>query len=246
MDADDWMHRERLAAQCQALERDPTLDAVGCHVRCFPRSAMGAGMRAYESWLNGVASPEDVRREAFVECPVAHPSLAIRSALLRELGYRECGWPEDYDLLLRLLSRGERLGVVPRRLLAWRQRDSRLSRVHSAYSDGSFTECKAAFLAAGFLARGGSYLLWGHGGTGRALKRALRAHGKCPSAIVEVHPGRLGNRIDGAPVIAPAELRGRPREPLVVSVAGAEARGRIRAELARQGFAETVDYVCAA
>ena len=34
--------------------------------------------------------------------------------------------------------------------------------------------------------------------------------------------------------------------PLVVSVAGATARARIRAELARQGYRECVDYVCAA
>lgn len=29
MDADDWMHRDRLALQCALLDREPGLDAVG-------------------------------------------------------------------------------------------------------------------------------------------------------------------------------------------------------------------------
>jgi hypothetical protein len=40
---------------------------------------------------------------------------------------------------------------------------------------------------------------------------------------------------------------GAPRGiPLVASVAGAESRALIRAELARLGWRECVDYVCAA
>jgi hypothetical protein len=187
-----------------------------------------------------------VRAEAFVECPVAHPALAIRTPLLRALGWRECGWPEDYDLVLRLLARGDAIGVVPRRLLSWRERPDRLSRTSPLYGAERFTACKAAFLAQGLLAGGERYLLWGHGPTGRALKRALAAHGKEPSAIVEVHPRRLGQRIAGVPVIAPATLAARAREPLVVAVAGAEARGLIRAELSRLGFRESSDFVCAA
>ena len=82
--------------------------------------------------------------------------------------------------------------------------------------------------------------------TGRALSRALEAHGRFASAIVEVHPRRLGRTIRGAPVIPPDALAARRGQPVVVSVAGAEARALIRAELARLGFRETQDYVCAA
>jgi glycosyltransferase involved in cell wall biosynthesis len=246
MDADDWMHRERLAAQQAALDADSDLAAVGCRVRLFPRSGLADGMRSYERWLAGICSPDDVRREAFVECPVAHPTLAIRAALLAELRYRDQGWPEDYDLLHRLLARGERIGVLPRRLLAWRQREGRLSRTHPSYATERFTACKASFLATGFLAKSERYVLWGYGSTGRALLRALRVRGRTASAIVELHPGRLGNRIQGAPVLPPQALASRDREPIVVSVAGETPRSQIRAELARMGFQETRDYVCAA
>lgn len=246
MDADDVMHRERLAAQVAALAAAPGLAAVGCHVRLFPRRGLREGRRAYEAWLNGIRDADAVRAEAFVECPVAHPTLMARAEVLRALGYRDCGWPEDYDLVLRLLARGAGVGVVPRRLLAWRDHPRRLSRTSPAYGLDRFAACKAAFLAAGPLAAGPRYILWGYGATGRLLRRALAARGREPAYIVELHPGRLGKTIHGAPVIAPETLPGLPRLPIVVSVAGAPAREQIRGALAAMGFAELRDFVCAA
>jgi glycosyltransferase involved in cell wall biosynthesis len=246
MDADDLMHGRRLRDQLELLEARPGWDALGCHVRLFPRSGLGPGSRAYERWLNGIDSPEAVRREAFVECPVAHPTLMIRRDVLSSLRYRDRGWPEDYDLVLRLLAAGRTIGILPRRRLAWRERPGRLSRHSAAYAPESFTRCKAAFLADGFLAGDEEYLLWGYGGTGRRLRRALLAHGKRPSRIIELHPGRLGNYIHGAPVVPPSELPHRPGPPLVVSVAGQEARRQIRERLTALGYRETTDYVCAA
>ncbi len=246
MDADDLMHRHRLAAQTRALWADPRLAAVGCHVRLFPRRHLRPGRRAYERWLNGLDSAARVRQDAFVECPVAHPTLMMRRALLMDLGYRDCGWPEDYDLLLRALTCGWRVGVVPRRLLSWRDAPQRLSRTHPAYGLARFTACKAAFLAAHFLAAADTYVLWGFGSTGKALRRALLLHGKTPSHIIELHPGRLGRRIHGAPVVPPQALPGLPRRPLIASVAGEQARGEIRDTLGGMGFVESRDFVCAA
>jgi hypothetical protein len=203
-------------------------------------------MRSYERWLNAIDSRERVRADAYVECPIAHPTLLIRREVLVELGYRNLGWPEDYDLFLRLLGGGHAVEVVPQRLLAWRCGPERLSRTSDAYGIDRFTACKASFLANSFLARRDHYVLWGYGGTGRALQRALREHGKAPAAIVELHPRRLGNHIHGAPVIAPHALEAWRHLPLVASVAGDAARDRIRAALSRMGYRELLDYVCAA
>jgi cellulose synthase/poly-beta-1,6-N-acetylglucosamine synthase-like glycosyltransferase len=246
MDADDLMHRARLREQVAALEAHPDLAAVGCHVRLFPRGALAQGMRAYERWLRSIDSPRRVREEAFVECPLAHPTLMVRREVLQALRYRQCGWPEDYDLVLRLLEGGEHLSVVPRRLLCWRHGPDRLSHTSPVYSIASFTACKACFLARGFLSARESYVLWGYGATGKALRAALCEHGKRPSAIVELHPGRIGTEIHGAPVIHPEELESRPLQPLVVSVAGAAARGEIRSALTALGYRELRDFVCAA
>jgi hypothetical protein len=78
------------------------------------------------------------------------------------------------------------------------------------------------------------------------LARALRGHAKHPAVIIELHPGRIGKRIQGARVIAPDALERELGMPLIVSVAGETARAQIRAALAKLGFRETLDFVCAA
>jgi hypothetical protein len=241
------MHRDRLAAQAAALDADASLAGVGAHVRCFPRAGLQDGLRDYEAWLRAIDTPERVACERFVECPLPHPTWMLRRAVYARLGgYRDRGWPEDYDLLLRLVHAGLRMGVVARRLLAWRDRPERMWRSHAAYAPERFLACKAHFLARGPLRHAEAYLLWGHGETGRALRRALEAEGKRPAAIVELHPRRLGNVIHGAPVVRPESISSLPRLPLVASVSGAHARAEIRRFCERAGLREGADFVVAA
>jgi glycosyltransferase involved in cell wall biosynthesis len=246
MDADDWMHRDRLALQCTALEENFDLDALGCWPRIYPRRTLREGRRRYEDWLRSLHTAERIWQDRFIECPIAHPTLAIRRARLMELGYRDRGWPEDYDLLLRLLRRGPRVGIIPRSLLGWHDRPDRLSRNDPRYALDRFTACRAWHLHRDFLADAPSYILWGHGPTGRALRGELAELGHQPSAIVEVHPRRIGETIGGAPVIDPAALAQQPPYPVVVSVAGAEPRGEIRAALEAMEIREGIRFVCAA
>ncbi len=89
-------------------------------------------------------------------------------------------------------------------------------------------------------------MLWGFGDTGKALSQALARRDKHPSAIIELHPGRLGQLIRGVRVVPPEALRSLRAEPIVVSVAGLTPRTEIRAALAEMGFTELRDFVCAA
>jgi glycosyltransferase involved in cell wall biosynthesis len=246
MDADDLMQRRRLERQRAALEAHADWAGVGCHVRLFPRRGMTDGLRSYERWLSSIRDASDVAREAFVECPLAHPSLMLRREVLERARYRDIAWPEDYDLVLRLLEAGQRLGVVPERLLHWRDGVGRLSRNSARYSIAAFVACKAEFVARGFLKNVERYVLWGYGATGKALADELARHGKHPAAIVELHPGRLGQLIRGVRVIPPSALTSRSREPILVSVAGVRPRTEIRDALASMDLREGVDFICCA
>ena len=245
MDADDWMHRDRLGLQVARLVAEPGLAAVGTHVRLFPRP-LTDGMRQYENWLNSLRSADDVAANAFIECPVAHPTMMIRRSVIDRFRYREAGWPEDYDLVLRLLAAGERIGIVDRRLHGWRDAPGRLSRTDPVYRHDRFTACKARFLADGFLAGSERYVLCGYGDTGRALRGALAAHGRTPACIVDVHPGRIGNAIHGAPVVSPEALAQPTDLPIIGSVAGEGPRTALRRTLAGMGYREGEDFICAA
>jgi hypothetical protein len=174
----------------------------------------------------------------------------LRGDVFRQYGYRERGWPEDYELLLRLHADGHRLGVVPRRLLCWRDSPGRLSRRDERYAEQRFVAAKAHYLAHGWLRERPGYILWGYGATGRALSKALHEHGRQPRAIVEVHPGRLGQRIQGAPVIPPEQLLEARAAlgglPIVVSVAHEGPRAQVRRALAALQLRERLDFICAA
>ncbi len=246
LDSDDVAHSRRLDLQVAALEERGSLCAVGTHVKMFPRRILSDGLLSYERWLTSIRCEADVRREVFIECPIAHPTLCIRREVLARYGYRNLGFPEDYDLVLRLVADGKEIGIVGRRLVGWRDRPDRLSRTSTHCRQDRIVACKAHHLARGFLSAGPEYVLWGYGDTGRVLCRALAHEGKRPTHIVEVHPGRIGQKIAGARVIAFDELSQIPRRPLVVSVAGESARAEIRAALVDTGFTELDDFVCAA
>ena len=247
-DADDKMRRERLAMQFEHLENTPELSGLGCHVRLFPRVGLTTGRVAYETWINSLSAESDVSRDRFVECPLAHPTFFMRREVFERFRYRDMPWPEDYDLLLRLLGAGLRLATVPRKLLLWRDSDARLSRTDARYGQSRFVDCKAYFLVKDWLKDELHYILWGYGDTGRLLCRALARYGRLPECIVERHPRRIGQRIFGAHVIAPEALNqlSLPRRKIIVSVACAGPRADVRRTARELGLVEGVDYLCAA
>lgn len=247
MDADDVAHPGRLGHQVSLLEERPDLAACGTGVRYVPREGIGSGLRRYEAWLNGLQSSEEVRRALFVECPVAHPTLMVRAPALRELGgYRNRGWPEDYDLLLRLHEAGMRAANVGRRLLLWRRGEDRLSRTSPAYSREAFRRCRVHFLLRGALPSERPLVVWGAGSVGKRFGRELREQGGEIGAWVDVDPRKIGQEIHGLTVLAPDDLPGDGapgRSPYVLIAVGAPgARDEIRDELSAMGLRELRDF----
>jgi hypothetical protein len=247
MDADDVAHPARLALQVEALGADPALAAVGARVRLFPRREVRAGMMRYAGWLNGLTSPELVRRDLFVEAPLVHPAAAIRrDALLAAGGWRDGPFPEDYDLWLRLAAAGGALTNLPVRLLDWRESPGRLTRTDPRYAIARHVALKCAFLARGPLAGRREVALWGAGETGKAFADALLREGIGVALFVEVDRRKIGGTVRGAPVIGYEEVARARGLPLLVAVGAPGARDLIRAELGKAGFSEVEDYRCVA
>jgi hypothetical protein len=247
MDADDVALPERLAVQVEALDADPFLVACGGRVELFPREAVRDGMRRYETWVNGLVTAELAARDAFVECPVPHPTLVARTEAIAAVGgYRDPGWPEDYDLLLRLHARGLAFRNVPEVVLRWREHPARLSRRDGAYAQEAFVRCKVHHLRTTLLRGRPGAVVWGAGPVGKAFARELLAQGERVLAFVEVDPRKLGKRIHGAPVV-PVDEAPRFREGLSLgAVAGTAGREQIRRMVASQGAREGTDFVAVA
>jgi hypothetical protein len=223
-------------------------DVLGCQIHYFPEEAVAGGARRYEVWLNELVTPEEHARDLFIECPLAHPTFMMPRALLESVGgYRARGWPEDYDLILRLWRRGARLAKVPERLFLWREAPGRTSRTHADYHADAFRRCKAHHLSRSYLAGGRPALIWGGGPFGKLLARELLAQGVPLRGFVDLSPRRIGQVIYGAPVLSqPEAFRLRGQAFGIAAVGQSGARAEIRAAMAQAGWIETIDFCCAA
>lgn len=247
MDADDVSAPTRLAEQLALMEADPALVACGTGVEYFPDESVRDGARRYQDWLNAAHAPEEIEREIFVECPLAHPTFFLRAdAVSRVGGYQDHGWPEDYDLLLRLWAGGGRLAQVPAPLLRWRESAGRLSRTDSRYAPEAFLACKVHHLRATLLRGRDGVVVWGAGPVGKAAARALLDAGTKLRAFVEVDPRKVGQEIHGAPVLD-TESGVRIGDALHLAAVGqAGARERIRDTLRGAALSELRDFVAIA
>ena len=129
-------------------------------------------------------------REVFVESPVCHPTFAMRTAVLRQLGgYREGPFPEDYDLVLRIHRAGLGIRKLPFVGLSWRHADGRLTFRDPRYSVDAFRELKITHLLPILGLETRPIVLWGAGRDGVSRTRhrhRLRGPG-LPDRIAASH-----------------------------------------------------------
>jgi glycosyltransferase involved in cell wall biosynthesis len=247
MDADDLAHPKRLALQLAFLEQHPEIAVVGCRVRGYPPEDVRQGFSIYLDWQNSLLTNEDIRREMFIESPLAHPSVIVRKEWLFKVGgYQEHGWPEDYDLWLRLYLAGAGFAKLPDILLDWREHITRLTRQDSRYSLENFLRAKAYYLVRGPLLEREAVLLWGAGMVGRRLSKHLLRQGARLKAFVDVDPAKIGRTRRGLPILSPEDLPEwweRSLNPVVLAAVGARgARQLIRQRLESYGLREAQDW----
>ncbi len=251
MDADDRAHPDRLAKQLRYLDDHPELGVASCLVEGIPPDTVAEGFQIYLDWLNSLVTPEAIAREIYIESPLVHPSVLVRRECFEAVGgYQERGWPEDYDLWLRMHAAGIRFGKVPEVLLYWRERADRLTRTDSRYSVENFLRAKAHYLCRGPLAAREAVVVWGAGQMGRRLSKHLQRGGAKLAAFVDIDPGKIGRRKRGLPIIAVDDLDGlleRYVSWVVLAAVGSRgARQLIRQQLEEMGMREGEDFYAVA
>ncbi|MGK7345751.1 MAG: glycosyltransferase [Candidatus Nitrospinota bacterium M3_3B_026] len=241
MDGDDISRPERIARQVRFMENREDVGICGTLVEKFSAGGVGEGYRLYEKWVNSLVTPESIRRAIFIESPMPHPSVMIRRAAFEALGgYRDMGWPEDYDLWLRAFEAGVVMAKVPETLLEWRDSPGRFSRTDPRYSREGFMKARAHFLKRTVL-KDAPAVIWGAGGTGALLARHLKREGARVSCFIDINPRKIGGVKAGRPVRSP-EAAKRVIGPILAAVAARGAREEIRAFLAGFGKREGVDF----
>ncbi|MDH3208077.1 MAG: glycosyltransferase [Gemmatimonadota bacterium] len=247
MDADDVCRPKRLAEQLALMEADPAVYACGCGIEYFPAEQVRDGALRYERWLNASVTSDEIAKQLFVECPLAHPTFFMRAEAVEAIGgYRDQGWPEDYDLLLRLWAAGGRLAQVPTKLLRWRESPERLSRTHPRYAADAFLACKVHYLKRTLLEGRLGAVVWGAGPVGKAAARALVDAGVRVLAFVDVDPRKIGQDVYGATVLEAQEGAALSGALHLAAVGQPGARDQIRDRLRDAGLTELEDFVAIA
>jgi len=245
-DGDDICHPRRIEQQAAFLEAHPDTGLVACNFRHFPRGHLKQGMIDYETWQNGLADHTLVIRDLFVESPFVHPSIMARRAILEEVGgYHDVGWPEDYDLWLRMAAAGVRFARLPQTLLFWRDHPERATRTMDAYALHAFRACKCHHLLHGFLQGESDVVIAGAGLEARAWQRLLNAADVTVSTWLDVDPRKIGRVLHNAPVISPNQLHLDGRK-MIVAIGVRGAREQFRGVAEGRGWQEGVDFVCVA
>jgi len=251
MDADDESLPDRLELQMGYLDANPALGLVGGQVRFGgdPRSSRGYSL--FVDWQNAQRTPEEIRRNRFVECPLAHPSFLFpRWVVERFGGYRQGAFPEDYELVLRLADKGVPMGKVAEPVLIWNDPPNRLSRLDaSRYSQEAFFALKAEYLA-GWLERNNPFhpevVVHGSGRLARRRLAFLEAKGIRVAAYVDIDPRKIGRHIHGREVIGPQELPEAGRCFCLSYVAKRGGRESVEALLRSKGYLPERDYMLVA
>lgn len=247
MDADDVSLPNRLAAQVAFMDARPEVAVLGSLVQGFPEGDVREGFRIYIDWLNGLVSHDDIARQIFIESPLVHPSVMLRREWVEKVGaYQERGWPEDYDLWLRLLEAGAVFSKVPQVLLLWREHEGRATRTDPRYAVENFLRAKAHYLVRGPLAESDGVIIWGAGQMGKRLSKHLLREGARLVAFVDIDPSKIGRSRRGRPIIAVIDLDtwwARYQRPVVLAAVGSRgARSIIRGQLIERGLVEGRDW----
>lgn len=243
MDADDVALTERLACQLDYLAQQPTVEIAGCCVEIFSESGIKGGFKRYQDWLNSVRDPLTVHRQIFIESPMPNPGLMFRRRALQRLGgYRNNGWPEDYDLILRADADNMPMGKPPPVLLRWREHGDRLTHTDPLYQRHRFMRAKTHFLVNRRL-RDRPVIIWGAGPTGRSIHDLIISEGGKVEGFIEVHPRRIGGRKRALPVWPVDKITNQGAAMLLIAVGAAGARTKIAAFLDEHSKIEGQDYL---
>ncbi len=246
MDADDIMHPRRLEIQLAHFQTNPALALSATQARLFPEELIQAGYREYMRWQNQCCTPTDITNQIYIESPFAHPTVCFRKTAVESIGgYRDGMFPEDYDLWLRLFHSGQVMEKIDQVLLDWRESPDRLSRTDPRCSRESFDRLKAEYLAKDprFLARSNNFSIWGAGRKTRQRCRHLLDQGFQPRAWIDIDPAKIGNRLQGIPVVDIQWLRQNSASFVLIYVSNHGARDEITEALIAAGFTRGKDFL---
>ncbi len=120
MDADDICLPHRIEEQVDFLERHPDAGVVGCFVTTLDQEN--------ERVIKFKTQPDEIKFKLFFNNHVFHPTVVIRTSLMRDFGFKYENYlhAEDYQLWIRI-SRVSNIYIIPKVFLKYRIHGNNIS-----------------------------------------------------------------------------------------------------------------------
>jgi len=128
MDADDICLRERLAKQQTFLDQHEDITAVASTIEFINEQEEITGIWELD---RQTIIPAQIRRAMLHQNCIAHPTVMMRSEIIKQMKYKEYQKNiEDYDLWLRLLNHGYKIAKLDEPLLLYRIHNASVTSIH--------------------------------------------------------------------------------------------------------------------
>lgn len=128
MDGDDICLPERLENQKAFLDENENIAVVASTIEFINEQEGKTGVWELD---RQTITPEQIKKAILRQNCIAHPTVMIRSEILKQLKYMEYQKNiEDYDLWLRLLNRGYKMAKLGEPLLLYRIHDTSVTSIH--------------------------------------------------------------------------------------------------------------------
>ncbi|MDF1573716.1 MAG: glycosyltransferase family 2 protein [Bacteroidales bacterium] len=243
MDADDLARPCRLRVQSEFLDSHKDYGAVGGLVTHRGDPLTTGGFRRFVEWSNSVITYEEIFNRRFIEAPIVNPTAMWRRETSGRHGlYRSGDFPEDYEMWLRWLHQGVRIGKVPEVVLDWNDSPGRLTRTHPIYSDRAFFEIKSHYLAK-WLSEHNPYhpavWVWGASRISRRRARILEAKGIRIDTYIDTKKSRQLDR----KLLYYEDLPEAGSGFILTYIRQMDNREKIQAFLELRGYTEGKDYL---
>lgn len=231
MDADDRMASNKLEVLKQDLQKHGTGHVATGLVRYFSDGKLGDGYHYYESWLNSLSVSGSNYQDIYRECVIPSPCWMVHRSDLDGCGaFRPNRYPEDYDLCFRFYQ--AQLKPIPSSTVLhhWRDHPSRSSRTDPNYADNRFLDLKLHWFLE--IDHNGErpLVLWGAGGKGKALAKALVAR-HMPFRWMCNNPNKIGKPVYGVTMESVKNIGQVVDLQVIVVVANKEEQTQIAAQM---------------
>jgi glycosyltransferase involved in cell wall biosynthesis len=128
MDADDICLHERLAKQKTFLDQNKDITVVASTIEFINEQEEKTGIWKLD---RQTITSAQIRRAILKQNCIAHPTVMVRSEILKQLKYKEYQKNiEDYDLWLRMLNQGYKIAKLDEPLLLYRIHDASVTSIH--------------------------------------------------------------------------------------------------------------------